>query len=504
MTRMLQYDDVVFMYLAEDNQAYIDYGATFLAWGGAHTLASVRRHEELGIHATGSMWCLTAGAENLHTDPDLREATCRDIEGHPIAVPWLPDHTFEGTPSYFGCTNHPTFRAHVRKTVAQVMSGTAHGLHVDDHLGSAHPAFGHGGCFCDYCMEAFRHWLQANETPMLLTEGGVASFDDFDYRTLVRRYATTRASYLEVQKEIPLHQVFVDCQLQLAAENTRQLGELASEITNRPVTLSANTCLPHLEHVVVSPYLTHLVGEVTQYAAEGTARLINAVQAYRLAEALGKPIAATAAGTDWAYVKEHELESLVTIWIALSYACGQRLMAPHKMWCFTQEKGTHWYHGPTSVYAPLYRFVRENPVLLRDCRTVGPLSVPDGLPNLFNTHNQRETLRTALADGDPRPLDAGDRLWVLPRERVDGTAVVHIVNLAYDLDEDTIAHQQNVAIRIPGSVYSRVYTEAVCYCYDADPVPVAVETGPDLALTIHFPEQRLWSIVVCRERDSQR
>jgi hypothetical protein len=31
-----------------------------------------------------------------------------------------------------------------------------------------------------------------------------------------------------------------------------------------------------------------------------------------------------------------------------------------------------------------------------------------------------------------------------------------------------------------------------------------VETGPDLALTIHLPDQRLWSIVVCHESDSQR
>ena len=43
-------------------------------------------------------------------------------------------------------------------------------------------------------------------------------------------------------------------------------------------------------------------------------------------------------------------------------------MAPHRQWCYTEEKGTHWYEGPRGAYAPLYRFVRENRALLDDHR----------------------------------------------------------------------------------------------------------------------------------------
>jgi hypothetical protein len=39
-------------------------------------------------------------------------------------------------------------------------------------------------------------------------------------------------------------------------------------------------------------------------------------------------------------------------------------MAPHRQWCHTPEKGTHWYDGPSAAYAPLYRFVREQAALL--------------------------------------------------------------------------------------------------------------------------------------------
>jgi hypothetical protein len=499
MVMTLQPDDVVFMYAAGDEQAYSDYGATVVAWGGAHTLTQVRRFAELGIHATGTMWCLTAGAENLHKSADLREATARDIEGNPIPVPWLPDHVYEGTPSWFGCTNHPSFRAHVRKEVCNAMGGGALGLHVDDHLGSAQAAASQGGCFCDYCMRAFSHWLTREASPSHLAEAGVNSFDDFDYRDLVRRFASTRRAYLVRQHEIPLHQAFVDCQLQLAAEHTRQLGELAAEVTGHAVTLSANTSLPHLEHIVVAPYLTYLVGEVAQHAARGTDDLIKAVHAYRMAEAIGKPIAATAMGWDWAYVKEHGCSGLVQIWIALAYACGQRLMAPHHMWCFTPEKGTHWYDGPTEAYAPLYRFVRRCGELFRDTVTVGPLTAPQDVPSQFRSHEQRHALQSILAQGDPRPLTAGDRLWVFPRRRADGAAIVHIVNLAYDVDQDCVATQKDIEILLPDELYQRAFSQATVYSFDADPdrTPMTCHSTDLLnGASVRLSEQRLWSVVL--------
>jgi hypothetical protein len=33
---------------------------------------------------------------------------------------------------------------------------------------------------------------------------------------------------------------------------------------------------------------------------------------------------------------------------------------PNHQWCYTPEKGTHWYDGPTEEYTPIYQFVRQN------------------------------------------------------------------------------------------------------------------------------------------------
>jgi len=95
MESVLSHSEVVFMYAA-DADAYRAYGATFVGWGGAHTAERVKMHHDLGIRCTGSMWCLTAGAKVLHEDPVLRSAVALDIEGDPVGVPWLFDHTCEG------------------------------------------------------------------------------------------------------------------------------------------------------------------------------------------------------------------------------------------------------------------------------------------------------------------------------------------------------------------------------------------------------------------------
>ena len=55
---VLRHSEVVFMYAADDD-AYRAYNATFVAWGGANTPEQVKRHHDIGVRCTGSMWCLT-------------------------------------------------------------------------------------------------------------------------------------------------------------------------------------------------------------------------------------------------------------------------------------------------------------------------------------------------------------------------------------------------------------------------------------------------------------
>ena len=326
----------------------------------------------------------------------------------------------------------------------------------------------------------------------MLVEAEVADWERFDFRAFVRRFAQTDAEYRARKESISLYREFLDCQLQLAAENVRQLGALAREIVNRPITLSANTCLPELPHLVVTEHLTHLVGEVDHRAVHGTSELLHALLAYRMAEALGKPLAATAKGQDWAYVKEFGATHLVKIWIALGFCMGQRLMAPHRQWCYTNEKGSHWYDGPTDAFAPLYLFVRTHPELFRDTRTIGPLAVPANIDPQLDTNSGRVAFAQMLAAGDPQPLRCGNA-WLFPRRSASGALIVHVLNLAYSSGGDTI-EMQKVNVVVPIDFEMNTADKATVYAFDA-PVSIVEMRRIEDEILFTLSELRVWSVV---------
>ena len=463
---VLAHSEVVFMYGA-DADAYRAYGATFVGWGGAHTAEGVKMHHDLGIRCTGSMWCLTAGAKVLYEDPALLGAVSLDIEGKPVGVPWLFDHTHEGMRTYFGCTNHPTFQAHVREKVREAMAGGADGLHVDDHCGVATSAWDYGGGLCACCIDGFREYLKTHADPGLLRDAGVEDLATFDYRDLIRRYTETRETYLEVQRRIPLMDLFLTFHSESAAEHTRQLGELAAEAAGHPVLLSANACLPSKRHTYVLDHLTHVICEVIQDAPSGTRGMENAIAAYELAGAHDRPLAATASGHDWAFVMEQNCEELVRFWIALAYAHGQRFMAPHPtmQWCFSPELGTHWYPAPIEAFAPMYRFIRT-------CREWF-----DG----FET-------------GEREGITAPAHVHCTLRRNRDGRAVMHVLNTDYDSEGKAMRPVEGVRISLPKSQVPGSVETATLMAYDAGPQTVPVEDCGD-RVEIELPRLRLWTVV---------
>jgi len=467
---VLRHSEVVFMYAASDD-AYRAYDATFVAWGGAEKAEEVKRHHDLGIRCTGSMWCLTAGAENIHKDPKLRAACAVDIEGNPVEVPWQFDHTYQGTKTYFGCTNHPEFQKLCRERVREAMAGKADGLHVDDHLGTAGAAWWQGGGFCDYCMRGFRAYLKTHATKEQLQKAGVEQLEDFDYRTLVRKYATTREAYKKVQRQIPLMDLFLQFHAEAAAEHTRQLGQLAAEVAGHPVLLSANAGLPNKTHTYVVKYLTHVICEVGQNAWSGTKQIDHAIEAYALATTLGKPLAATASGQDWAFVKQNNCEELVRFWIALAYAHGQRFMTPHprQQWCFNNELGTHWYAAPVEAYAPMYRFIRAN-------------------AGWFDNFD-------AVDVKDHQPIAPAHVLVTVRKRNGTNQTVLHVLNRDYDTQTKTMKPLSNVEVSLDKSLISAAKPQARLLSYDRPPQQVDLVQNSG-TVGVRIPELGLWTLVV--------
>jgi hypothetical protein len=492
MKQTLLHDDVVFLSPAADKSSYGKYGTTVIASGAGHSSDQVNKLRRQGLRAAGSVWCLTAQSHDLHAYPELASAVARDIAGEPIAIPGLAPASGSNVPRYYGCVNNPAFRAHMRRKVCDVMAGGADGLHVDEHLGSA-ATLTLGGCFCDCCVERFAEYLSELNDTALQHTAKVSSFKKFDYRSFVKAFAPTREHYLSPAASIPLWQEFTDFQLASAANNAASLGKLAQDIAQRPVTLSANLRLPAAEHTVIVPYLSYCASEVAHDAAKGETGLTGAVLAYRAAEALGIPMAATATPEDWAFVKNNSAEQLVCLWIALAYACGQRFMAPNRMPCGLAGGAPDWFCGSASTFSPLYGFVKKHGFLLNDFSAAGPLARPEGIPSSFETSAKRQTLAAALEAHPAIPLSAGNA-WVFPRVKNDGTAAVHVVNHSYNATTRRSAPLANVEVRLPDSIFNRNFSGGTVYSYGAEPIKLTVRNEGGTSVFV-LPEVKLWSIV---------
>ncbi|MCE5327711.1 MAG: hypothetical protein LLG01_15000 [Planctomycetaceae bacterium] len=472
MTRqlVLKHSDVVFMYGADD-EAYRAYGATFTGWGGASTKREVRRHHKLGVQCSGSMWCLTAGAELLYNRPDLREAVARDFLGEPVMPPWLFDHTYKDQKSFFGCTNHPVFRKLCRQRVTDTMAGGADSLHVDDHSGTGGSVY-HGGGFCDHCMAGFRKFLRKHATNADLRSVRVkrADLGTFDYRNIVKRYARTRKQYIKIHKRVPLNKLFWQFHFEAAAAHVRQLGRAAAKSAGHKTLLSANACLDYPWQDVVLGSITHVIAELGQHPQLGARGALKAVKGYDLATSRGVPMAATGMGWDWTFVKTHRTYDLVRVWIAVAYAHGQRFMCPHptRQWCFDKKIGTHWYAAPVKEFAPVYRFIRHN----ADCF--------DGL----------EEISAAAVKAPPQVH------VTLRRNPRTGKTVLHVINLRYNRKTRRSIRQVNVRITLPALLVRRQSEIRMLPCNAAERSLPIEYRGRNASVLL--PEIKNWAVIVIR------
>jgi len=364
----LKPSDVVFMYEAPKS-IYEDYGATVLAWGGTPKPKSLEAAR--GLKFLGSVGMVTEFARYYDRFPRTYEqGLCRDLEGKPFKVPWLTDHQYKGVPYWWCCTRQPLFRQYLSERVVETVKAGAAGLHIDDHLGSAGPLW-MGGCFCDRCVEEFRDYLKTLPADQL-AGWGIADPRTYNYREVLRAWLAEKPGRKVDQH--PLWRQWRIYQLRGAAAFMAKLRAVAARAAGHPVPMSANACLLWGPHLNDYQSLAFFSAEIDHHAS---ARKFSDAPlfAYRLADAVGRPLAATASGGDWAFVKENNVPGLVQGWIALSYAAGNYLMAPNRQWCYTPEKGTHWYEGPKEKFAPLYQFVRRHADLFDGYRTFADLTL---------------------------------------------------------------------------------------------------------------------------------
>ena len=548
---VLKRSDVVFMYQAS-RQTYQDYGATVLAWGGKPTAKSLEEAKDLKFF--GSVGMVTEFSRYYERFPQTYEqGLCRDVQGQPFKVPWLTDHQHKGVPYWWCCTRQPLFRQYLSERVADTVKAGAAGVHIDDHLGTAGGIW-QGGCFCDRCVEEFHDDLKSLPQDELARHS-IRDPGNFNYRDAVRDWLKEKRTESFSSTRSGRNGVSTNCRARRSSwKNSARWRQ-----DREPPGPGANACLlwgPHL-----SDYKSvDLFSAEIPHHAEARSFSDDPLVAYRLADAVGRPLASTASGGDCAFIKEQNLPGLVQGWIALGYAAGHCLMAPHRQWCYTPQKGTHWYDGPKDKFAPLFQFVRRNAALFDDYRNHADLTVAFsqrtfdrdagkviGLCNKLAAANISYRLALGGNEVVDHPLPAEDvrqagRLLVVepqdfspadqqvlatakpgqrfenagqaltnvpPAVRVEmegavrvlprvkpGSAVIHLVNWSYDAARDGVPPIKNVQLKL------NLQTLGVAGTTQARLFAPGVQPAalPIEEATVTVPELGLWSVLELRSQ----
>jgi hypothetical protein len=371
--RAIRRSDVVFFI---DNPAmYEPYGCTVVGWGGVAKSERVQAAHEKGVRLYATAIAFrTAFHRVMDFSDNHLDAACRDFAGEPFPVPWLWDHKYKGQPVWWGCTNSPLYREFLEDWLAKSMAAGPDGLHIDDYSGTAGAVTWLSAGFCRHCMAGFRDYLAKNVPKEKLAGLGITDLGTFDYRQFLVDRGVSPDDYKKHRASLPLADEFLDYQVRANTEYVRAFHKLASKLRGKPVTLSVNSGLSSPMSLAIAPYVSYFCCEVGQNAASRAVPK-HPIYVFKLADGLDRPLAVMGSGQDHAFIMEHNLPGLVRTWIATAYAFGHSFVAPHRLWCYTKEEGTHWYSGPTDQYAWLYQFVRQNARLFDRYEAIAPVAV---------------------------------------------------------------------------------------------------------------------------------
>lgn len=484
------------------------------------------------------------------------EAVCRDLDGKPLQVPWLWDMKHKGNPSYWFCFNNPQFQKYLLDQAERACLAPIDGLHIDDYSGTSACSDYNGGCFCPYCIEGFRGYLKEHFSEKQWKEWGIDNIDAYDYGKYLKAKGFSADDYRRHKEGDPLRRIFQDYQNEQMKKRITAVYEHAEKLRGVPLVRSVNSSANSPRTIIPSPIIDYFCGEI-DHAASSKRVPSDPIFIYRMVETLGDRQSATASGQDWAWIKVNEKPGLVRAWIAQAYAYGSVFMAPHNQWCYTQELGTHWWHGKTEDFAFVYRFIRKNAALLDDYATLANLAIlcadtdfhpmekaavalaeanipfdllytpeADRAPANFNAARQYKTALVSeeaknkvdwlkkenlslleWKDGNPLPAEVAQLIKVEGSQKVrvslrynpkqpDAPIVCHLLNQDYQFETDAVSPAK-ITVRIAKSLLQKAgktnLQQAVLHEPNQENRNAAIQTG-DTDISFSVENLGLWAI----------
>ena len=355
-------------------------------WGGGE--AEAQKDIEAAIE--NDLWLIstnvdliTATCYEMYFDTTLQETAVRDVSEEPILVPWFSNRFYGGVPTYWNCTNHPYYREHIRGKVATGIGFGANALHLDDARGSGRLEM--GGCFCDYCIKAFREYLGEKYTEEELQELGIDTLETYNYREEVYQICPTKDEFINTYRnsleEIPLIDDYAHFHFVAVSEFIGELDSLAEDIAGKAVYTSINAYNLTPNRIVAMDYIDFFSTEMNQRNHSGG----DAVFVFKFADALNMSAVLMGDAYDWGYIQSNEAHNLVKFWIARTYAFGHHHTSPYKQWVFingVQQSST--YSGPTDEFRTVFDFIRRYAHVFDGYEAVGQIGLLSSNESLRN------------------------------------------------------------------------------------------------------------------------
>ncbi|MEE9462523.1 MAG: T9SS type A sorting domain-containing protein [Bacteroidales bacterium] len=288
------------------------------------------------------------------------------LDSNRLLIPWFSHLTHNGISAYYFCTNSAGFRKFLRYQVFAAVSGSPQSLMFDGQTCTPLAVKYYGGCFCQFCMEGFSHYLDDYFTTEELAGKGIDDIAGFNYQSHLKELGWTETNYTSQnwQKvpDYPLSDDWLRYQNFSTQELTTSLSQYADSLAGKHIPFSTSS--PPSE-----PFRSIIVPEVDMYTEElpqgGANTPLNEFPAfnYKFIESLDKRIVLTGSPqTDWSPMADIDRPGIIRQWIAQAYAHGAVFMVPVQQWAPNSPSG--WYNPDYDDFDYIFDFIQENSRLI--------------------------------------------------------------------------------------------------------------------------------------------
>lgn len=372
-----------------DVEVYKRLNVDFVSWGHIPQPPSypehlyhqqIKRAEKYGTLIGASLGTRTAWREFIDFQKsDIEQLVCKNIDGEFLKIPDERDSFYNGFPAFWFTSNSMEFRRYQKYKVRQIVKAKAHGLLIDDPIGSTAALLWFNGCYNVQDNEKFNLFLEKKSKLDDIRAQGYNDIKAFNIYDLHQKFRSIDAD------KRPLFQLLLNYFMESALDGFLDLKKVVREEAKTSIPITCNIDPTSSLAIGFLPHLDYFSFECEMGAKTMGLKHFKDVFTFKVAEALKKPIAIVGNGDDHAEVATNNLSGMVRSWIAQAYANGGFFMVPYHLYSYKPEKGVFWYEPDLRDFEPLYKFIKSHRYLFDGFKSIATTGILCDISRISDT-----------------------------------------------------------------------------------------------------------------------